>query len=596
MLPPGRLSIQVARLPVRLGDGRMTMSSSVLTSRSASRPTCRPAAKGTRTSRLMVRLPVSTRLIVEGGLVSVSSVSSGPARTDVRHCDVVVVGGSAAGLAAALQLSRQRRSVIVVDSGEPRNAPAAHLHSFLGRDGTSPAELVAAGRAEVRSYGGEILSERAAAVTRGKEGFGVELAGGQTVVARRVIAATGLVDEFPEIEGLADHWGGAVIHCPFCHGYEVRDLRIVQLVTHPMGLHTAPLFRQLTPRLTVLLHDDVEVPAAEVDALRAAGVDVLSATARRVAVDSAGRLLGVELADGSCVEADAVAVGPRFQPRIEPFAALGLRPQPHPSGLGEVLAVDEMGATGISGVYGVGNVTDPSQQVLQAAAHGSRVGGIVALDLAEEDIRGAARPSGTATDWDHRYAGDPMWSGNPNGSLVAEAAQLPPGRALDVGAGEGGDAIWLAERGWTVTASDISSRALDRVRAEAMRRGLPVTCRQADANAWEPFARGAFDLVTASYASIPRTPDRRGVHNILDAVAPGGTLIVISHDLDAMRDSEHHHQAFDPDAYLHLGDFVAAVEGTPGWTVEVNEKRPRPAGAASAHHVDDWVLRARRAR
>lgn len=521
-------------------------------------------------------------------------MSNAAAPAAVRHCDVAVIGGSAAGLAAALQLCRQRRSVIVVDSGEPRNAPAASMHSFLGRDGTPPGELVAAGIAEVRSYGGEILSGRAVQVSRVDERFSVELAEGHTVVARRVVAATGLVDELPDIDGLADHWGGAVIHCPFCHGFEVRDQRVVQLVTHPVGLHTVPLFRQLTARLTVLLHPGVEVDAAEVDALRAGGVEVRPAAARRVVADADGRLVGVELEDGSRVDADAVAIGPGFHPRAEPFAALGLQPQPHPSGLGAVLAVDEMGGTSADGVYAAGSITDPSMQVLQAAAHGSRVGGVVAFSLAHEDARDAARPSGPTTDWDHRYSGEPMWSGNPNGSLVAEAARLTAGRALDVGAGEGGDALWLAEQGWDVTASDISSRALDRVQAEATRRGLRIVCQQADANAWEPFARGAYDLVSASYASIPRTPDHRAVRNIVDAVAPGGTLIVLGHDLEAMHDPQHRRQVFDPDAYVQVDDFVAAITDSSDWTVEVDDKRPRPAGAASTHHVADRILRARR--
>jgi SAM-dependent methyltransferase len=148
-----------------------------------------------------------------------------------------------------------------------------------------------------------------------------------------------------------------------------------------------------------------------------------------------------------------------------------------------------------------------------------------------------------------------------------------------------------------VTATDISSRPLDRTRNEAERRGLRVTCHRADANALAPFAASAFDLVSASYASIPRTPDLRGVRNVLDAVAPGGTLVVISHDLEAMRDPQHQHQPFDPDAYVHIEDFTALIKGDGGWTVEVDDKRPRPPGSASAaHHADDLVLRARRAR
>lgn len=517
-----------------------------------------------------------------------------------RHCDVAIVGGSAAGLAAALQLVRQRRSVIVVDDGHPRNAPATHMHSYLGRDGSPPGELAAAGRAEVHSYGGEILGARAERVARTEDGrFRVDISGGHSIVARRVIAATGIVDELPDIEGLAEQWGRDVIHCPFCDGFEVRDRRIVHIVTHPAGLHPVALFRQLTDHLSVVLHGGVEVDAADVDGLRRAGVPVRSGVVRRLITAGAGaesHVTAVEFADGDRIDADVVAVGPRFRARADAFAALGLRPSPHPSGLGDVLTVDATGATPVPGLYAAGNITDPSQQVLQAAAHGSRVGAMVAFDLADEDVRAAARPSGPETDWDHRYSGDQMWSGNPNGTLVVEAGDLPAGRALDVGAGEGGDALWLAERGWTVTASDISGRALDRVRLAAEQRGLNVTCLRTDANALGAFGTGGYDLVSASYASIPRTPDRRAVASILNAVAPGGTLLVIGHDPAPMREhsSDDHALSFDPDAYVSVDDVAGSLSGSADWEIEVHEKRPRPAGAVSSHHVDDIVLRARR--
>ena len=523
-----------------------------------------------------------------------------PPPATVRHCDVAVIGGSAAGLATALQIGRQRRSVIVVDSGEPRNASVTHMHSFLGRDGTDPADLLVAGRAEVRSYGGEVLKGRVVRALRDHDVFRVELAEGTVVLARRIVVATGLADELPEVRGLAEHWGREVIHCPFCHGYEVRDQRLVHLVTHPVGLHVTPLLRQLTSHLTVLVDEGVEVDQAEVSTLAAAGVDVrMSATARRVVTDADGGLAGIELTDGSRLEVDAMLVNPRFSPRAEPFSDLGLRPVAHPSGMGEVVEADAMGATAVAGIYAVGSITEPGQQVLMAAAHGSRVGGAVAMDLATEDVRTAARPSGSAADWDHRYGGDPIWSGNPNGSLVAEAAGLTGGRALDVGAGEGGDAIWLAEQGWDVTASDVSQRALDRVQAEATRRDLSVTCLWADANAEDPFAHGAglepFDFVSSAYGAIPRTPDLRGVHAVLNAVAPGGTLLILSHDLDAMRDPRHGHRPFDPEAYLQADDFATVLQASSDWTIEIDEKRPRPPGSASAAHpAEDRVLRARR--
>lgn len=516
-----------------------------------------------------------------------------------RHCDVAVVGGSAAGLAAALQLGRQRRSVIVIDAGDARNAPAAHMHGYLGREGVTPSELTTVGREEVRSYGGEVLAGRVSRVTRTDDDhFRVELVDGHFVVARRVIAATGLVDVLPDIDGVAEHWGREVIHCPFCHGFEVRDRRIVQIVTHSMGLHPVGLFRQLSERLTVVLHNPVGIDESVLDVLRAAGVDIRSGPVGRIVTGADGHIAAVELADHERIDADAVVVGPRFRARAEPFASLGLRPVAHPSGLGDVVETDATGATAIPGLYAAGNVTDPSQQVLQAAANGSRVGAMVSFSLADDDIRADARRSGNEADWDHRYAGDQMWSGNPNGTLVNEVGGLSPGRALDVGAGEGGDALWLAEQGWKVTASDISQRALDRVNAEAEHRALHVVCHRADANAVDAFEAAAFDLVSAHYASIPRTPDGRGVRNLLNAVAPGGTLLVVSHDLEPMRaptGTLAQSRPFDPDAYLRVDDFAAMLTDSTEWNIEVHEKRPRPAGAASAaHHIEDVVLRARR--
>jgi SAM-dependent methyltransferase len=217
--------------------------------------------------------------------------------------------------------------------------------------------------------------------------------------------------------------------------------------------------------------------------------------------------------------------------------------------------------------------------------------------LAQDDLTAAARPSANETDWDHRYDGDRIWSGNPNGTLVREVEGLTLGTALDVGAGEGGDAIWLAEQGWQVTANDISQRALDRIAAAASDRGLQLDGVRADANALDAFEGRTFDLVTASYASIPRTSDDRAVTNLIGAVAAGGTLLVVGHDLTPMRvpiDTHESSRPFDPDAFVRPDDVVAVLAGCPGWDIEVHEVRPRPAGAASAHHVDDVVLRARR--
>jgi SAM-dependent methyltransferase len=346
-----------------------------------------------------------------------------------------------------------------------------------------------------------------------------------------------------------------------------------------------------------VLHDPDGTDGEQLDALRSAGVEVVDERVVRVVRDD-GKVEAVELSGGRRLEADTVVVGPRFAARAEPFAGLGLHTVAHPSGLGDVLEVDAMGQTSVPGCYAAGNVADPSLQVLHAAAAGNWTGAMVAFDLARDDLAVAARPSANAVDWDHRYRSERVWSGNPNGTLVAEVSDLEPGRVLDVGAGEGGDAVWLAEQGWTVTASDVSERGLAHVGAEADRRGLSVELLHADANADDPFGGATFDLVSAQYASIPRTPDDRGLRNLLDAVAPAGTLLVVGHDPAPMRapvDTATQSRMFDADAYLAVADIAKVIRADGAWAIEVDELRPRPPGAASAsHHVDDVVLRARR--
>lgn len=528
----------------------------------------------------------------------------GQPRPMQRHCDVAVIGGSAAGLAGALQLSRQQRSVIVVDDGTPRNAPAAHMHGYLGYEGAAPAELVAAGREEVRSYGGEVLTGRVTAVTRAEDGsFQLALTGGHTLVARRVLVATGLVDELPGIDGLARHWGSSVLHCPFCHGYEVRDQQVVQVITHPMGLHPTPLFAHLTDRLTVVLHDATGVDETVLDTLAAAGVRVVRTPVARVVDDQDGALQGVELTDGSVLPADAVVIGTSFRARVEALSPLGVETAPHASGAGDVLAVDSRGQTSVAGVYAAGNVTDPGLQVLPSASHGATVGAMIAFDLAGEDLQSAPSAqsrSGHRRDWEARYGHEAVWSGNPNGTLVSEVSELTPGRALDIGTGEGADALWLAERGWRVTATDLSENALARARTEAERRGLEVTLRQADANGPAPYGEETFDLVSVQYGSFPRTPDGRGLRAVLDAVAPGGTLLVVHHDPAGMQgpvDVRSQTRMYDAGAFVGVDAFAGALAADPDtWEVQVHETRPRPAGAVSTHHVDDVVLRAVRRR
>lgn len=305
------------------------------------------------------------------------------AREYGREVDVVVVGGGAAGLNGALMLARSRRSVAVIDSGQPRNAPAHQVHGLFAHDGTPPAELLARGRAEVLRYGGEVLEERVVATGRDGERITVDLAGGERLLARRLLVATGLIDILPDVPGLADHWGGQVVHCPFCHGWEVRDQAIGVLATSPMSVHQALMFAQLTDDLVFFAHEQ-QLSQEQRDTL--AALDIRLVEGRVAAVISTdGQLTGVELADGSFVQRQALAVGTRLEARVDFLQGLGVTALDHPSGVGRHLAAGPTGQTETPGVWAAGNVTDLMAQVGGSAAAGAMAGSHIHGDLIAQD-------------------------------------------------------------------------------------------------------------------------------------------------------------------------------------------------------------------
>jgi thioredoxin reductase len=310
--------------------------------------------------------------------------------TDVMadRYDVVVVGGGAAGLSGALVLARARRSVVVVDAGEPRNAPAAGVHAFLTRDGIPPAELVALGRAEVRGYGGHVVEGRAVTAEPTAGGFLVTLADGRTVGARRLLVATGLVDDLPDVPGVRERWGRDVLHCPYCHGWEVRDQAVGVLATGPFAVHQALLFGQWTSDVTLLAHGQPPPEGVEAEQLAARGVRVVEGAVAQVEVDD-DRLIGVRLHDGTTVPLQALVVMPRFAARSSVLASLGVEPVAHPRGVGEHVAADATGLTTVPGVWVAGNVTDLMAQVLPSAAAAVAAAAAINADLVEEDVRDA---------------------------------------------------------------------------------------------------------------------------------------------------------------------------------------------------------------
>ena len=308
---------------------------------------------------------------------------------DNEPWDVIVVGGGAAGLNAALVLARARRRVVVVDAGEPRNRFAPHMHGFLSRDGMSPLELLEIGRGEVRGYGGEIVSARAVRVAGEAGSFSVELDDGRMLAARRLVIATGLRDELPDIPGLASHWGTGAVACPYCDGWEARDSRIGVLATGPMSVHQAGLLRQWSADVTFVGPLTAELEPETRAGLEARGVRIDGRAVTAVLDDGAdpGILTGLALDDGSTLPLDRLFVGPRLVARDELLRQLGAEYADTP--MGPWVASEAFGATSVPGVWVAGNSAVSHALVVMAAASGASVGTQINADLVADDTRRA---------------------------------------------------------------------------------------------------------------------------------------------------------------------------------------------------------------
>ncbi|WFE94105.1 FAD-dependent oxidoreductase [Micromonospora sp. WMMD987] len=564
--------------------------------------------------------------------------------------DVVVIGGGAAGLSGALALGRFRRDVVVVDGGAPRNAPADHVHNFLTSEGMPPAELYATGRAEVARYGVTVLDGTVTAThpadasepagDAGPARFAVTLSDGRTLHARRLLVTTGLVDELPGVPGLADRWGRDVLHCPYCHGWEVRDRAVGVLATGPLAAHQALLFRQLTDDVVVFTHTAGPVPADEAEKLAARGVTVVDGEVAAVEVD-ADRLTGVRLRSGRVLPREALVVAPTFDVRATFLAGLGLATEDFGVGgyvLGTRLASDATGATAVPGVWAAGNVTDPQATVIAAAAAGLKAAAALNADLIDEDTTravaahraaaatgvpatdrphhtatpGAGRPAATpvgagadgdptvdeetARHWDELYRGrERQWSGRPNPHLVDVVGTLPAGTALDLGCGEGGDAVWLARRGWRVTAVDVSTTALERSAAAVTAAGVASRVEFRRHDLARSFPTGAFDLVSAQFLQSPLDfPRTEVLRAAARAVAPGGRLLVVEHGaVPPWGNPAHRHLRF-PTPQETLADLDLDPDR---WHVERLDAPQREAtgpGGQTATLVDHLLLLRRR--
>lgn len=283
--------------------------------------------------------------------------------------EILIMGGGAAGLSAALTLTRARRNVTVIDSGEPRNAPAHAAHGVLGLEGIRPLDLLARGRQEVESYGGRIIQDRITDAHPLDGAFQVSTEGGLRIDANAVLIATGTADILPDLPGLTQRWGRDVIHCPYCHGWEIRDQRIGLLATGPTSAMQALMFSQWSSSVE-FLPQGLRYPADQSAKLAAAGITITNGHVTGIEVRD-DVLAGVTLDDGGTVPLDALVVPAITHARLDGLAGLELQTEESPAGT--ALVADAVGHTSVPGVWAAGNVVNPAMQVSEAAANGARV-------------------------------------------------------------------------------------------------------------------------------------------------------------------------------------------------------------------------------
>jgi thioredoxin reductase len=296
---------------------------------------------------------------------------------------VVVIGGGAAGLSAALVLGRARHRTLVIDAGEPRNAPAAHMQGYLSRDGMPPAEFLAAGREEIARYGVELVRDRVVRVEKGED-FTVVSAGGRSVRARRLVVATGLKDELPTVPGVAERFG-----------WEVRDQPFGVLATSPASVHQALMVSQWSKDVRFFLHTVAEEELFDEDLRRlaAAGVDVVPGEVAELVTED-DRLTGIRLADGTTHPRSVLFTAPRAVPRTGLLERLGA--ELHETPFGAYPVVDATGLTTVPGVWAAGNAIGFAEQVVHAASGGYRAAAAIVGDLLMTDLDTAVRRQGPA--------------------------------------------------------------------------------------------------------------------------------------------------------------------------------------------------------
>jgi thioredoxin reductase len=293
--------------------------------------------------------------------------------------DVFIVGGGAAGLSAALVLGRMCRNVMVCDAGEPRNKPSSGVHAFLSRDGIAPAELLQISREQLQPYSTVQLKHGQVTHIHPLENhFEITLQDGARYQARKIILATGVRDQLPDIQGLQILWGKSVFHCPYCHGWEARHDAIAVLANGERAVHITSLLLALTSNIVICTNGASEIDAHHLAQLQKFNVSVYETPIRQVHSEN-GQLHAIEFEDSSLLKRSAIFVSPKQQQQSDLAPQLGCKL----TEMGHV-QVDEQGQTTVPGVYAAGDLVSPMQQVIHAASRGASAAAMINAALAKE--------------------------------------------------------------------------------------------------------------------------------------------------------------------------------------------------------------------
>ncbi len=299
--------------------------------------------------------------------------------TERTHFDTIIIGGSYAGLSAAMALGRSLRNVLVIDSGLPCNRQTPHSHNFLTQDGERPEVIARKAREQVEKYETvEFLSDRAVEGKQTAEGFSIHTQEGKTVTAKKLIFAAGLKDLLPGIPGFAECWGISVIHCPYCHGYEVRNERTGILADGDFAYHYAQLLQNWTKDLTIFTNGASTFTDEQRDKILYHGIPVVETEIESLEHEN-GQISQIRFKDGSTFELTALYSRPGFEQHCDIPEIMGCELTEH-----GLIQTDGFQKTNVEGVYACGDSTTMMRSVASAVASGNLAGARVNFELIED--------------------------------------------------------------------------------------------------------------------------------------------------------------------------------------------------------------------